>query len=372
MARPPTPGPPPPPRRILVLSDGKLGHLKQSLAVLELLQEQATAISSEVIEVRYRSRLARAVALLWSWWVPGGAWACRVLEWTLHPQTAESLLRRYADVIISCGSSTIPVNLLWALENRAKSVVIMNPHPVPLRRFSLVIAPRHDGLPQRPNVVHTVGAIAHRLRDDEAAQAKSRLQHHSQFRPLGDVTHPHPVCAVFIGGDTLHYEVNQAFAEALVAQVKAACEAVDGWYLVTTSRRTTPSVERWLTERASRDPRCRLLLIATHDPIDGTMDGMLGSADVSVVTGESISMVSEACASGRRVLVVEPPLRHANASTLTKHQRFLHDVVKEGYARKVAIPELGMTIQRVLKERQPTKPLDNFAKVREAVRKLLS
>lgn len=388
-----------PARRILVLSDGKLGHLKQSLAVLAMLQDQRPGISSEVVEIRYRSRLRRAVALLWSWGLPGGWGAVRCLQWALHPTAARQLLRRYADCIISCGAATLPANALWAAENRAKSIVLMNPAPLPLGRFSLIIAPRHDKLPRRSNIVQTMGALAGRLSDDAAAQATSRLAQHPNFRRASDTAHPHAVVAVFIGGDTLHYELSVAFAESLMAQVRSACEAVDGWYLVTTSRRTGPAVERWLAEQVGGDARCRLLLIAARDPIDGTMEGMLGSADVSVVTGESISMVSEACAGGQRVIVIEPPLRQAtpppvwvrfkrtlallglafgeqtgggaNRSTLTKHQQFLSELASEGYIRQVAVPELGVTIQRTLKERQPAKRLDNLAAVRNALTKLL-
>jgi KDO2-lipid IV(A) lauroyltransferase len=360
-----------PARRVLVLSDGKTGHLKQSLAVIEALREHRPELSHDVIDVRYRHRVGRAIALLWSWWMPAGAGAARCLQWTLAPDAASAVLGRYADLIVSCGSSTAPVNLLWSSENDAKSVVIMNPAPLPLRRFSLVIAPRHDGLPRRSNVVQTVGAIVNRMPDESLIQAKGRLQAHPQFQRQAAPNHQRPVIAVFIGGETLHYELNHAFADALIEQVKAGCEAVDGWCLVTTSRRTVPAVERLISERFGRYPRCRLLLIANRDPLDGTMEGMLGAADVAVVTGESISMVSEACASGRRIVVVEPPLRVANRTALTKHQRFLRDLVKEGYVRMVPLPEVGLAVQRTLKERQPAKRLDNYATIREAVATLV-
>jgi len=360
-----------PARRILVLGDGRLGHLKQSLAVVDALRECRPELRAEVVEVRYRHPLARAITVLWSWWVPGGVGAARCLARALTPEAASALLTRHADLVVSCGSSTAPLNLLWAAENRAKSVVVMHPAPLPLRRFSLVIAPRHDELPRRPNVVQTVGALVTRLPEEALLQARDRLQGHPRFR-AGALTDGRPVIAVFIGGDSPHYEVSPAFAEALMRQVTATCDALEGWCLVTTSRRTSPAVERLLSEWLSRYPRCRLLLIAARDQLDGTMEGMVASADVAVVTGESISMVSEVCASGRRVVVVEPPLRGAAAATLTKHQRFLRALIHEGYARMVPVPEVGLAIQRALNERQqPAKRLDDFAAVRDAVSKLL-
>jgi len=359
-----------PARRVLILSDGKAGHLKQSTAVVESMRETNPAITSQVVEVRYRHRLARGLALLWSWWMPARFGAAACLWLTLTRETTAVLLKRYADLIVSCGASTVPATLLWASENGAKSVVLMNPTPVPLNRFDLVIAPRHDGLPKRPNVVQTLGAVS-RMEKTQLLEARGRLHAHPKFRPEASPARQAAVISVFIGGDTPHYDLNAAFAEALVAQVLHACEAVDGVCLVTTSRRTSPAVERALAQRLGRHLRCRLLLFASHDSIDGTMEGMLGWADVAVVTGESISMVSEACASGRPVVVVEPPLRGAPPAKLTKHQQFLASLVAEGHVRQHPVPEVSHAIQRTLKERRAAKRLDDFAAIRNAVARLL-
>ena len=356
-----------PARRALILSDGKRGHLKQSLAVIDALRATHPALTHDVIDIRYRNPLARSLALLWSWCAPGiNPAAC--LGWTLSRESAAALLGRYADVIVSCGSAAVPANVLWAAENRAKSVVIMNPAPVPLARFDLVIAPRHDALPQRANVVITPGAVATSAEETQLSQAGERLLAHPRYRAAADSVSS--TVAVFIGGDTEDYELTPAFAEALIAQVLAACERLHGDCLVTTSRRTSEGIERLLAERLGRHSRCRLLLLASKDLLDGTMDGMLGAAEVAVVTGESISMVSEACASGRRVVIVEPPLRRGNRRALTKHQRFLRGLEAEGYARAVPLPELSLAIQRAAKE-PAAKRLDTFAQVRDAVGKLL-
>ncbi|MBI2104340.1 MAG: mitochondrial fission ELM1 family protein [Candidatus Omnitrophica bacterium] len=289
-----------PARRVLVLSDGKLGHLKQSLAVVDAFRDRHPDLRAEVIDVRYRHPLARMVTLLWAWWLPRGLGGSRCLQWALHPETAAALLARYADLIVSCGASPAPVNLLWAAENRAHAVAVMNPAPLPLGRFALVMVPRHDRLRRRPNVVETVGALVARLPEESLRAAGERLRAHPGFRggPAGG-----PTVAVFIGGDSAHYALSAAFAESLIRQVLAACDGADGSCLVTTSRRTSPAVERALAEQLNRSSRCGLLLLASRDQLDGTMEGLMGAADVAVVTGESISMVSEVCASGRRIVV---------------------------------------------------------------------
>ncbi len=359
-----------PARRLLVLSDGKLGHVKQSLAVVEAARAGNRHITHEIVEVRYRHPLARALALVWSGWLPRGLGATACLRMALAPDSAKALLSRYADMIISCGASTAPVNLLWAADNRAKSVVLMNPAPLPLRRFDLVIAPRHDRLPARPRVIRISGALASPLTPEALAQAGERLTAHPGFRAGLRGEHRPPVVAVFIGGNTPRYVITTAFAESLIAEVTHACEQLDGWCLVTTSRRTPSAVEQLLAERLERHPRCGLLLIATRDPIDGTMTGMLGWADVALVTGESVSMISEACASGRQVVVVPPPGREAGARA-TKHERFLRELVREGFVRLAPLPELAAAIQRAASAREPARRLDDFTAVRDALARLL-
>ena len=392
-----------PARRALILSDGKRGHVKQSLAVVEALRAQCPGLTHEMIEVRYRHRFHRLIVLLWGWLVPGGWGGAGCLQWALTPETAHRLLARYADLVISCGASTAPVNALWARENRARSIVLMNPAPLPLRRFHLVIAPKHDAIPQRPNVVPIIGALSIGRRHEPSHAARLRLEAHPRFRPPHPALDPspaparqssdapeasralsptsavsqngharlHPIIAVFIGGTSGHYDVTPAFVETLITQVLAACEALNGACVVTTSRRTSTEVERQLSERLGASPHCRMLLVASRDDLEGTMDGFLGAANVAVVTGESVSMVSEACASGCQVVIVEPPLKHPGQGGRTKHAQFLHEIATEDYGRLVPLPEVSMAIRRATASPQPARRLENLTAVRDALSRLL-
>jgi len=113
-----------PARRVLVLGDGKAGHLKQSLAVVESLRRHSPELSCYTVEIRYRSRMARLAGSLWSRWMPARWGAATCLKHVLTPDSARELLSRYADVIVSCGASTVPANRLWATDSRAESVVV--------------------------------------------------------------------------------------------------------------------------------------------------------------------------------------------------------------------------------------------------------
>lgn len=358
-----------PARKILVLSDGKLGHMKQSLAVVDALRQRWPQSTATVVEIRYRSRWHRTAALLWAR-LGGGRGAVRCLSWTLAPESARALLTRYADFIISCGAATTPVNVLWAAAQQAKSIALMNPAPFPLSRFALVIAPQHDGLPRRANVVQTLGALASPMDNGALAHARERLTAHPRFRRLDAGGRRPPVIALLIGGDTARYAVQAPWVEALAQQVIAACDRLGGWCMVTTSRRTAPEVEEAVSERFERYPRCTFLLIANRDQVEGTMAGMLGWADLAVVTGESISMVTESASSGRHVIVAQPPLQSGARSSMTKHERFLRGMAHEGYVRVAPVPEIGRTIEQLLESKASAKRLDSFPAVRDAVARL--
>lgn len=359
-----------PVRRVLVLSDGKLGHLKQSLTVLQAFNEHAAVVHEQVVEVRYRHRAGRWLATLWAWLMPRGWGGLTVLRWALEPSCAETLTRTFADVVISCGASTAPVNVLLSAENRARSIVVMNPTPIPLRRFSLAFVPVHDRLPPRANVVPTLGALTG-VKNGHLLEARERLRAHPRFRSDEPHTPARAVLAVLFGGETSEYRVTEEFAASVMQDVLAACEDTDSACVVTTSRRTTPAVERWLTDHVAAHPRCRLLLLASRDQLDGTLEGMLGWAGAVVVTGESISMVSEACASGRPVVVVEPPLRHPRSARPTKAQHHLSSLAREGYLHRAALPGLGQAIRLALTEGRPLQRLDTYATVQDAVKRLL-
>jgi len=356
-------------RRVVILSDGKLGHVKQSLTVVAAYRERYPETTEQLVEVRYRSRLHRLIATWWASCIPGRIGSTWVMRTTLEPACAQRLAGLYADVVISCGSSVAPINVLLAADLSAKSVVIMNPAPIPLRKFTTAFVPVHDAVTPRPSVIQVDGALA-QMSDERLRQAKEHVRQHERFRPVAGSEEGKPWIAVFLGGATPEYQATTAFVEALCGQVLAACEELDGYCVVTTSRRTPEAVERWLRERLGQHPRCRALFLAGRDALNGTLEGMLGWAQVVVVTAESISMVSEACASGRYVLVVEPPLRQTGSGP-TKPQRYLRQLIARGYARQPSMPEVGHMIRHLIRQRPAHRRLDTYTIVRDAIARLL-
>jgi len=119
-------------------------------------------------------------------------------------------------------------------------------------------------------------------------------------------------------------------------------ERVNGDYLVTTSRRTPEDVNHFLRERLKQPSHCQLCVIASEDRRPEVVPGMMALADFLIVTEDSLSMISEALSSGKRVVVVKV---HRN-SLPRKHYRFQEILRTEWGVPVVEIEKLSEVLLR--------------------------
>ena len=234
----------------------------------------------------------------------------------------------------SAGRSTAAVNLFLGAENDARKVVLMKPG-IPLRYFDAAVIPRHDDPPRRRNVVET--RAAPNLVDAESLEEAGRALA-DKARNISDT----PKVGVLMGGDTKDCRVTTDLARDVLRQVREAAKDLGMGVLVTTSRRTPREVERVVDDETTGDPATELVIIANRRNIPRAVEGILGLSRMVVVSGESISMVSEAASSGRAVLVFEPEKRVRNR---TKYERVVDDLAGDGYVRKVRPLEVAAAIR---------------------------
>jgi mitochondrial fission protein ELM1 len=243
----------------------------------------------------------------------------------------------WPELVIATGRQSVPASLyIGQRSQRTWRVQIQNPgiHP---RKFALVIAPMHDGL-RGVNVIQTVGALhratPERLAADSAAFA-SRIAHL-----------PHPRIGVLLGGTSGVYRFGADEARALAKELRQQVSCLGGSFLLTPSRRTGEDNVAILRDGLAGTPGFFW---------DGTGDnpyfGILGSADVLLVTGDSVNMLTEACASGHPVYVYALP------GGSSKSERFQEALFLRGYAR----PYRGSL------EPQPTSRLYEMSRIARAV-----
>lgn len=326
-----------PDRYVVVLSDGKAGHRNQSLSMVEAIVRQRRAagfadgwVHSKTIEVRFKGRLQRNVyrglSLLFGGQAPFSRYWAKTF---LAADCYQELMSSYADIVISAGSSVAGVNLWFASENRARAVALMDPG-VGLKRFHAVIAPQHDHLWPRPNIFETRLALTNvnaELLGRQASLLRTELNLGQSVKKIG----------VLIGGDTGVYKFDKEKLEGIICEINRAAAQKKAVILGTTSRRTPPWADLAVQNVFESGGVCPLLIIANKANRNGVVAGILGLADAVVVSGESISMVSEAVASGRPVVVIEPYHGYAAGS---KHEVFLNQLAGDGLIQRAQADNL--------------------------------
>ncbi len=354
-------------RNILILSDAKTGHLRQSQAVADIIsgyfKEKGFETKLEIEEVNFRNKFSK-ILLKFSSCLSGkfncqGCLAC--LRKFLDAKTYNSLIEKKPNVIISCGSSLAAVNFLLSRENLAKSIVLMKPQLLSTGRFNLVIMPAHDNPPRRKNIAVTEGAL-NLINEEYLKEQTDKLIQASGFRLQASGSY----IGLLIGGDTKTFRLEKDTILEVIKQVKSACEKLGADILVTTSRRTTCEVEKIIKAEFKDYSRCKLLVIANEKNIPQALGAILSLSQIIITTPESISMISEAVNSKKHVLVFK-------AGNLgKKHSRFLNLFSKNKYIRLIEnVYDLSGNIEDIWLNKPQIKTLsDNFL-IKEAIGRIL-
>jgi mitochondrial fission protein ELM1 len=324
-------------RELLILSDGKTGHLRQSESAAKLIIQQLSArgIKTDLSIQEVKSR-----------------------------ENRQGLTKLKPDIIISAGSSVSRLNYRSARQNQAKSIVLMRPANLSLKKFDLVIMPEHDWPPGRGlasrNVVVTSGAL--NLIDADLLKEKSERLRQSGFIK-GDIS---SLCVgVLVGGDSKGFSISGALISEVISRIKKAAEELNADILLTTSRRTSAEVEQVIKRELGGYSRCKLLVIANENNHPDVLGGILGLSSIIITSPESISMISEAVSAEKYVVVFK-------AQGLSrKHRRFLSNYHDKGYIYLTEAGSLADSIKEIWKNRpRVCLPQDNL-KVAEALSKIL-
>ncbi len=350
-------------RQILILSDKKTGHLRQSQALAKiagsLYREKGIDYEVETIEVAFKSKI-KSLALAISSCL-SDKYNCQGCLWCLRTFLGEesycSLIRIKPDLVISCGSRLAPVNYIISRENLAKSLVIMRPALLNVGRFDLVFMAEHDKPPRRKNIVRLEGAL--NLVDDNYLQSEL-----SGFKPHLKIEKD-TVIGVLIGGSTKKFQLGIDLLKKVVAEIKQATEAIGADLLITTSRRTPEAVEGLIKSEFGDYPYCKALVIANEKNIPQAVGGILAASNILVVSAESISMISEAVESGKYVVVF-------NAEGLgERHKAFLNNFARNKYIYLVLPEDISQVISYIWSSRPKIERAKDYAIAREALIRML-
>lgn len=326
-------------RNILVLSDGKAGHLKQSLAVSECIPESHT----QIIEVAYKHFWSRYLLSLGIFLPFLERFYPLLLRWALKKKSYQALCK--SAVILSTGSSLGHLNLLLSRLYEAKSVVIMTPPIGAQREYTLRIIPQHDHPTLYPNTLIT-------LASPTSITPHSIVKHGVALKKFLGISTTSAI-SIFIGGNTPKQQMANTTLITFIEKIRAFCSAEQKSLLITTSRRTSSKIIFFLKKELSSF--CKLLVISSEkdqavDTSDHLIEGMMGLSDLIFVTNDSLSMISEAASSGKKVIVLQTLHR---TTSPTKHEQMIKTLEQHKYIYCASPDTLKSIIQKARCESTP-------------------
>ncbi|KAF3637415.1 Mitochondrial fission protein ELM1 [Capsicum annuum] len=228
--------------------------------------------------------------------------------------SCEAFAKDGPSLVVASGRDTISISssIKQLAPEYVFTVQIQHPRSR-LDRFDLVITPRHDYYPltsegqkkipwllrrwitprtsPERHVVLTVGAL-HQA--DSNALKDAAYTWHDELATL-----PRPLLVVNVGGPTGHCRYGTDLAlelTALLLNIVPTCGSIR----VSFSRRTPCKVSDIIREELGNHPKVRIWNGEGPNP----HMGHLALADAFVVTADSVSMLSEACSTGKPVYVI--------------------------------------------------------------------
>ena len=228
------------------------------------------------------------------------AWRSNLLRGTglsgIDTAASSPLQPPWPDLVISAGMRNEPV-CRWVRQQSAgktRIVHIGRPWADP-GNFDLVITTPQYRLPQRPNVLQNATTL-HRVTPERLLKARQQVE-----SGIMDVSPP--FITLIVGGNSGPYTLGRHAAKRLAGQASALAEQKGASLLVTTSSRTSTDVSREL-KKSLRVPA--QFYEWKKGDADNPYFGYLALADEIIVTGDSISMLSEACATRKPVHMFDP------------------------------------------------------------------
>lgn len=288
-----------------VLTTGEAGMRSQALGLAE-------AVGLPIVEKRISLRRP------WSW-LPGGILPMPLSA--LDPKS-DALAPPWPRLVVGCGRRSIGVALTVKRLSAGNTLAAYVQNPEwGLRGFDLVAALPHDGV-AGPNVV-TVATALHGVTEQKLAAARENWRKRLALQGR-------PILGVLIGGDNGGYRLTAEIAAQLVRILRGAHARQGMGAAITPSRRTAGATKTLIANARASESWGWLWDEEGENPYLG----ILALADRLIVTGESISMISEALATGRPVHIL--PLEGQGR----RHDAFLTRIVEEGLASLIEGDEL--------------------------------
>ncbi len=181
-------------------------------------------------------------------------------------------------------------------------IVLLGRVDGPMDDCDLIVSTAQYGFPDHPHLIRLTLPLTPRPPADDPSLARWAGEFALLARPL---------IGVLVGGPSDPLLLGAAEGAKLAGEIAGLAEGTGGSLLIATGRRTPNEVVAMLRQVADQVPDRHRLIAFPKDgfaaPEDNPYRAILAAADRFVVTADSVSMLADACATGKPVTLFDLP-----------------------------------------------------------------
>ena len=301
-----------------ILSDNLIGHEKQSISLAEKLN-----INYKLIKIKKINFFKRNLSKLF------------------NLEKNKFFKPPYPKIIISCGKSTAYYSKMikQKTKNKIFSIFIQKP-PINLNSFDVVVSPKHDkckGL----NVIETQGALT-----------KINLKY---IKNVNKAKKPNILkqnfITVLIGGNSRHHKITKPILDKIIKNLKSIEEQKKIRIFILVSRRTDKKDYLYLKKNLISK---NFIFVLPNSKKVSYLNA-ISFAKAIIVTSDSVSMVTEACSTGKPAYIIDIPTKSKRFSLFIKNlihlklAYYLKDSISLKIKKK-ALNDIDRVVEKIKKK----------------------
>ena len=281
---------------ILAILDDRIGNRNQVLAILDEIN-----LPYNIICIKY------------NWLANLPNFILQILGSYSHIKNFDiKKIKTKPGLILSCGRRTFPLasKLKSLFSDTTYFIHLMYPKlSLNIRGCNLIFTPFHDNVREGNNVIKTLGSPA----PLDIIKIKKKPYKSK------------PIISILIGGNHGRYKLKSNTINYIITETLNKIK--QGSILISTSRRTPDNIIKLIDKWGEKNKVFKIIFHPKNNNEANPLKEMIAYADEFVVTGDSVSMVSQLCQYKKPVRII-----FNKRFCATKHINFCTKLIDEGYA----------------------------------------
>jgi mitochondrial fission protein ELM1 len=281
---------------ILAILDNRIGNRNQIFAILNELN-----LPYKILDIKY------------NWLANLPNFLLQIFGGFSHIKNFDiKKIKTKPSLILSCGRRTFPLasKLKSLLSDTTYFIHLMYPKlSLNIRECSLIFTPFHDNIETSDRVIKTLGSPSP-LEVIKIKKKPSKTK---------------PIISILIGGNHGRYKLKPNTIDYMIKEILNKIK--QGSILISTSRRTPDNIIKLIDKWGKQNKVFKIIFHPKNNSEVNPLKEMIAYADEFVVTGDSVSMVSQLCQYKKPVRII-----FNKEFCATKHINFCTKLIDEGYA----------------------------------------